>query len=215
MTEGEVDGAWSPRNVGITCGNGDGIHVTLICNGKRFVLSFPPTASLDLTKEGPILKRFEDTPLAEDQEEKDDTFYGVQDLVLDIGISTFARLAPAIGKGSPLPGLHSLLYPETVSFRFVTSTSNGKGELVVDEDHWDFNEPPPFQLDIENDLDLPIYSSKDIKILEIIPAEQVAKVQIDGQEMCCKCSDPSVWSKIEREFECLRTIVRSELPSSV
>jgi hypothetical protein len=52
---------------------------------------------------------------------------------------------------------------------------------VVDEDHWDFNEPLPFHLDIEIDLDLPIHSSKDIKILGIIPAEQaVARVQING-----------------------------------
>jgi hypothetical protein len=181
MTEEEMDEAWSPRSVSITCGNGDGIHVTLICNCKRFAVSFLPRASLDGTTEGSILKRFEDSLLAEDHEEKDDAFYGVHDLVLDIGESTSAQIAASIAKGSPLPDLHSVLYPETFGFRF--DNADGKAELLVDEESWDFNAPPPFRLDIENDLDLPVYSSKDISVLKIIPAEtEVTKVLMDGQE---------------------------------
>jgi len=69
----------------------------------------------------------------------------------------------------------------------------------VDENSWDFDESPPFELDIENDLGLAVYSSKDITVLYIIPAEaEVTKVLIDGQEICCKCPDPSAWIKIER-----------------
>jgi hypothetical protein len=101
-------------------------------------------------------------------------------------------------------------------FGFRLDNVDGKAELLVNEDSWDFNAPPPFGLDIENDLDLPVYSSKDISALKIIPGEiGVTKVLVDGQEMYCKCPDPAAWSKIEREFECLQTIARSELASSI
>jgi hypothetical protein len=82
---------------------GDGIHVALICNCKRFVVSFPSTASLDGTTEGSILKRFEDSLLAEDHEGKDDAFYGVQDLVLDIGDLLLLKSHPLSPKDHHYP----------------------------------------------------------------------------------------------------------------
>ena len=73
---------------------------------------------MGLTKEGTILKRFEGALLAEDQEEEDDAFYGVQDLFLDIGISPLTRLTPAIGKGITIT-------------RFVFSSLPGDGLLSI------------------------------------------------------------------------------------
>lgn len=51
---GEVDRVWSPRSVGNTYGNRNGIHVTLICNDKRFVVFFLPMASWVSPKKGPF-----------------------------------------------------------------------------------------------------------------------------------------------------------------
>src|SRR5450756_2346506 len=76
--------------------------------------------------------------------------------------------------------LHFVLYPQTFFFQFVTV--NRKAEVVPHEDAWHLDEPPPFDLDINNELDLPIYSSRDIKVLEH-SGEGIFKVLGEGKEM--------------------------------
>lgn len=63
-------------------------------------------------------------------------------------------------------------------------------------------------------MDLPIYSSRDIRVLDHFRG--ILKVQqVDGKEMICKCPDPSLWQAVGREFECLRTIATAlSIPSS-
>jgi hypothetical protein len=161
----ETEG-WMPSGVTIASGNGDGIQVILLNNGKRLIVDFTPTESLDRTIEGPILKQYE-SALAKDEDEdeyeKEEAFNEVQTLAPKSGAPTFARPAPPVAAGSSLPDLHSVLYPETFFFHF--NTVKGKVDVVPHEDTWDFDEPPPFDLDITNELALPTFSSSDIKVL--------------------------------------------------
>lgn len=82
-----------PSDVTIASGNGDGIKVILLNIGKRLIVDFTPTESLDRTIEGPILKPYE-AALAEDggedEDEKEEAFNEVRTLALKSGASTFA-----------------------------------------------------------------------------------------------------------------------------
>jgi hypothetical protein len=92
---GEETEEWMPFDVTIASGNGDGIQVILLNNGKRLIVDFTPTESLDRTIEGPILKQYEaalakDDEEDEDEDEKEEAFNEVQTLALKSGTSTFA-----------------------------------------------------------------------------------------------------------------------------
>jgi len=90
---GEETEGWMPSDVTIASGNGDGIQVILLNIGKRLIVDFTPTESLDRTIEGPILKPYE-AALAEDgsedEDEKEEAFNEVRTLALKSGASTFA-----------------------------------------------------------------------------------------------------------------------------
>jgi hypothetical protein len=90
---GEETEGWMPSDVTIASGNGDGIKVILLNIGKRLIVDFTPTESLDRTIEGTILKPYE-AALAEDsgedEDEKEKAFNEVRTLALKSGASTFA-----------------------------------------------------------------------------------------------------------------------------
>ena len=69
---------------------------------------------------------------------------------------------------------------------------------------------------IVNDIGLPQYSSRDIRVLDILAGRSyVTKVLVDGKEMCCKSGDDWFFQAMEREFDCLRKVAISDLKESI
>jgi hypothetical protein len=65
-------------------------------------------------------------------------------------------------------------------------------------------------------LDCPQYSSKEIRVLEVLAGRSyVTKVLVDGKEMCCKSEDDWQFQAMEREFDCLRKVASSDLKDSI
>ncbi|KAI1394528.1 hypothetical protein F4819DRAFT_481247 [Hypoxylon fuscum] len=192
-------------------GCGDGLFITILYHGKRFHISLLPPNFPD-TIEGPLISKFDSI-----DDENDDQVLAVQKeietIVYETGGSVWTRLAPPVSDGMELSDLHSLLYPETFPFRFVTN--HGKAELIphqIDEAMYHDR----FGMKIVNDIGLPQYSSKDVRVLDTLVGEgYIAKVSVGGKEMCCKSGDDVFWQGIEREFDCLRKVARSHLVNSI
>ena len=193
MAADEEQAGWEYRVVQVDSGCGDGVSVTIICNGKRIVVNLLPVDSRDGTIEGPLIERYEAACFDEDEEEEEAVQQEIEDIIYDVGRPIFTRLAPPVATGVGLDNLHSLLYPETLSFRF--GTINGKAEILEQEFHAEQNHPPP-PVKINNDLGLPKYSSKDIQVLEKIQGQgEITRVLVDGQERCCKSGEPFIVSR--------------------
>ncbi|KAK0099616.1 hypothetical protein ONS96_008116 [Cadophora gregata f. sp. sojae] len=194
-------------------GGGDGLFITIRYHGKRFHVSLLPTTSPN-TIEGPIISKYESMDDEGEAEEAIEAFQEeIQDIVYEAGRSIWTQLAPPLPDGPEPSDLHSLLYPETFYFRFVTN--NGKAELIPHE-----MERAPydvrFGMKIVNDMELPQYSSKDIRVLETIFGHSyIAQVSVEGKKMCCKSGDDASWRTMEREFNCLRKVARSHLADSI
>jgi serine/threonine protein kinase len=192
-------------------GCGDGLFITILYHGKRFHISLLPPSSPD-TVEGPLILKFDSI-----DDEGEDQVLAVQKeietIVYKAGESVWDRLAPPVPNGMELSDLHSLLYPETFPFRFVTN--DGKAELIPHEiDQAMYHDR--FGMKIVNDIGLPQYSSKDVLVLDTLVGEgYIAKVSAGGKEMCCKSSDEVFWQAMEREFDCLRKVARSHLANLI
>ncbi|TVY20794.1 hypothetical protein LARI1_G001796 [Lachnellula arida] len=214
MNTDESQAGWDYRLVEVYSGRGDGVTVTIICNGKRIIVDFLPTESLDGTIEGPLIARYGAAILDEDVDEIDAAQQEIDDLIYTAGKRIFARLAPPLATGSQLGNLHSLLYPETISFRF--ATIDGKAELLKQDcdSYLEHTHPPLFQ--INNDLGLPKFSSDSIHVLEEIQGEgAITRVLVDGLERCCKSGEPFYWEAVAREADCLWKIARSKHALSI
>ena len=212
MLADEDQARWEYRVVQVDSGCRDGVSVTIICNGKRIIVNFLPIDSLDGTIEGPLIERYEAACLDEDEKEEEAVQQEIEDIIYNVGRPIFARLAPPVATEARLANLHSLLYPETVSLRF--ATINGKAEILEQDFHAEQNYPLP--LVKVNNLGLPKYSSKDIQVLEKIQGQgEITRVLVGGQERCCKTGEPFNQEAVEREFDCLWKIARSQHALSI
>ncbi|KAJ2974947.1 hypothetical protein NUW58_g8495 [Xylaria curta] len=149
--------------------------------------------------EGFLISRFDSIPY-EDEEQSFAIQREIELLVYEAGGSIWTRLAPPTLDEPEPSDLHSHLYPETFAFRF--------------KENPDHHHPSGNR--IVNDIGLPQYSSKDIRVLEIIAGHgDITKVAVGGTEMCCKSGDEAFFKGLEREFDCLRTVARSHLAHSI
>ncbi|KAI1390986.1 uncharacterized protein F4822DRAFT_168815 [Hypoxylon trugodes] len=181
-------------------------------HGKRFRVSLLPPSSPD-TIEGPLIPRFDSIP-HEDEERSFAIQREIELLVYEAGGPIWTRLAPPTPNEPEPSDLHSHLYPETFAFRFVTK--DGKAELIPDQIEGEPDHHHPSGKRIVDDIGLPQYSSKDIRVLEIITGQgDITKVWVGGTEMCCKSGEEAFFKGIEREFDCLRTVARSHLADSI
>jgi serine/threonine protein kinase len=192
-------------------GCGDGLFITIMYRGKCFHVSLLPPSSLD-TIEGPLISKFDSM----DDEDEDETLAiqeEIEIIVYKAGGPIWTQLAPPLPDGPEPSDLHSVLYPETFSFRFITN--NGKAELIPQETE-EARYHDRFGMKIVNDIGLPQYSSKDIRVLETLVGQgYIAQVLVEGKEMCCKSGDEAFWQGIEREFNCLCKVARSHLANSI
>lgn len=192
-------------------GCGDGLFITIMYHDKRFHVFLLPLSSPD-TIEGPLVSKFDSL-----DDDDVDEILAIQEeieiIVYEAGRSIWTQLAPPLPDKPEPSDLHSLLYPETFSFRFITN--NGKAELIPQEIE-EARYHDRFGMKIVNDMGLPQYSSKDIRVLETLAGQgYIARVSVEGKEMCCKSGDEAFWQGIEREFDCLRKVARSHLANSI
>lgn len=180
-------------------------------HGKRFHVSLLPPSSPD-TIEGPLISKF-DSMDDEDEDEALAIQEEIETIVYEAGRSIWTQLAPPLPDGPELSDLHSLLYPETFSLRLITN--NGQAELILQEiEKADYHDR--IGMKIVNDIGLPQYSSKDIRVLETLVGQgYITHVSVEGKEMCCKSGGDAFWQGIEREFDCLRRVARSPLANSI
>jgi hypothetical protein len=195
-------------------GCGDGLFITILYHSKRFHVSLLPPSSTD-TIEGPLIAKFDFM-----DDEDGDQIQAAQDeiglIVYKAGKSIWIQLAPPLPNGERPSDLHSYLYPETFNFRFITN--NGKAELIryEIEDFEAHDHDPRPGMKIINNIGLPQYSSKDICVLETLVGQgYITRVLVEGREMCCKAGDEAFSRGIEREFDCLCKVARSEIVNSI
>ncbi|KAJ8064135.1 hypothetical protein OCU04_007970 [Sclerotinia nivalis] len=197
MATNEDQPEWDFRLLEVSSGCGEGISIMINCNGKRMIVNFLPLESLDSTIEGPLIKRYE--AFIDGAEEEELVVEEIVDMIFDVGKPSFARLAPPVTKRNQVMDLHSIIYPETFYLRFAT----------IDDI------PPPPTI-INNNMELPRYSSNDIQVLEVIQGEGgITKVLVDEEEMCFKSGGPYNWTAIEREYECLSKVAKARHTSSL
>ena len=136
-------------------GCGDGLFITISYHNKRFRVPLLPPSSTD-TIEGPLIVRFD---LLDDED--GDQIQAAQDeiglLVYEAGKSIWTQLAPPLPDGEKPSDLHSHLYPETSTFRFITN--NGKAKLIPHEiEDFDAHDHDPRPgMEIINDRTSPIF----------------------------------------------------------
>lgn len=111
----------------------------------------------------------------------------IEKYVYEAGKSIWDQLAPPLRDEEKPSDLHSILYPEPFSFLFITN--NGKADLIP-EGNENLILHDSYGMNIVNDMGLPQYSSRDIRVLEILARQSyVTKVLVDGREICCKSGD--------------------------
>ncbi|KAF5680547.1 kinase domain-containing protein [Fusarium denticulatum] len=139
----------------------------------------------------------------------------IPDAIVDVGRDIFGHLAPPPASGPKLlQNLHTLLFPTWYFFSF--RTLNGKAEeqrkhIGVEQGAVLVGQSSqPFHLNINNDCNLPAYSIKEIHVVEnLLNTGHIARVQVEGKEMCSKAGDSKGEDAAQRELDCLWKITRS------
>ncbi|UPK91703.1 hypothetical protein LCI18_002638 [Fusarium solani-melongenae] len=139
----------------------------------------------------------------------------ILDAVVETGRPVFDHLAPPPAPGaSPSHDLHTLLFPKEYIFSF--QTLNGKAEVVRNNSHATDNHVllgqcgQPFHLNKDDDCNLPTFSTKDIHVVEnLVNQGYIARVMVEGKEMCSKAGDVRGEDAAQRELECLWKVTKS------
>ena len=218
-SEMEADGGkahWD-ENVRYSCINttgeiGHDWDFTIVCNSKHFVVTVSPGLPEDPTTF--LLTQFSKA-FDEDDEEKIQEAEGeILDLVFNAGWQKFRAIAPPIREDRrSTKNLHADLNPETFYFRLVVN----KGHAEIVEKDPPSSQLNSFCLNLKNSTqDLPRYSSRDITITsKLIGTGYIAKVSVQGHDMCCKTGTIQTFKAVQREYDCLQQITISENAASI
>ncbi|KAH6703024.1 hypothetical protein BKA61DRAFT_494016 [Leptodontidium sp. MPI-SDFR-AT-0119] len=186
---------------------------TVVCNSKHFVVTVSP-GPLPEDPTTSLLAQYSKAFVEDDDEKIQDAQDEILDLVFSAGWQKFRAIAPPIpGDRRSTKNLHSDLNPETFYFRLVVTKGHAK---MVQKD------PPPPQLNSfclnlkDSTQDLPRYSSRDITVTsKLMGSGYIAKVLVQGLDMCCKISTAQSFKAVQREYDCLRQITISENAASI
>ncbi|KAG5748479.1 hypothetical protein H9Q70_008855 [Fusarium xylarioides] len=198
-------------------GRGDEISLYIRWNDARLVVNLnrcqlkpavPPV-------ENSFIDKYTQACDADDIEEAEALSDKIFDAIVDAGRDIFDRLAPPPAPGDTLSqDLHTLLFPKEYFFSF--ETLNGKTE-VLRKDSGARQDSillgrsgQPFHLNIEENCNLPAYSTKEVHVIEnFLNAGYIARVQVEGKEMCSKAGDSKGEDAAQRELNCLWKITKS------
>ncbi|CZR42605.1 uncharacterized protein FPRO_09908 [Fusarium proliferatum ET1] len=198
-------------------GIGDEISIYIRWNDARLIVYLNRSqTSTDVTSiENTFLDRYYEACNNDDIEEAEALSDEILDAVVEAGRDTFDHLAPPPAPGDTLSqDLHTLLFPKEYSFSF--QDLNGKAEVVrkdsgARQDSILLGQSgQPFHLKIDKDCNLPVHSTKEIHVVEnLLNAGYIARVQVEGKEMCSKAGDSKGEDAAQRELECLWKITKS------
>lgn len=212
----------------INAGDGDGADVIFDYNDKRISVSIFPS----------LLPPYDDRPdkhryFAEDHlidlldravsvEIDDDEYEEIADkalsIILDAGKILFAELKSHRLVAQSTQDLHSILYPELLFFRLLTTS--GKVSLIPIDSKEAYTCPGAILdsnsgSDLNTNDGLPQYSSKDILVEEVFVqggAHAVCRVLVDSKVMLCKAWKTGLSNlNLERELAKLQKVREADL----
>lgn len=134
----------------------------------------------------------------------------ILEAILDTGKPLLAQVAPSSDPSPLNQDLYSALFPETFRFRLETIEAKPALILIRADEGYTMPDEDNVHPDFQTDNQLPQYSSKEIRILEIfVGSGAVSRVLVSGsnEEMLCKARrrgllDPS----LEQELLSLQKI---------
>ncbi|KAI1018025.1 hypothetical protein LB504_003990 [Fusarium proliferatum] len=178
-------------------GIGDEISIYIRWNHARLVvyLNHSQTSTGVPPIENCFLDRYKEACDNDDIEEAEALSNEILDAVVEAGRDTFDHLTPSPAPGDTLSqDLHTLLFPR--EYLFSLQSLNGIAEVVQKDTGARENSVllgqfgQPFHLNMDKDCKLPIYSTKEIHVVEdLLNAGYIARVQVQGKEMCSKAGD--------------------------
>jgi len=192
---------------------GHNYDFTIYCNNKRFVVTVCP-GPLSNDQTTLLLERYSQAVLVDDHKETDVAQDEISDMIYEAGPQEFAHLAPKLE--NELPGsridLYSDLNPETFYLRLVMveGTANTTQEYPTQSQY------DAFCWTINDTQNLPKHSAREIIFTErFLGTGYIAKVSVNGRDMCCKVVTNFHGKAIQREYECLQKIAMSKHVASI
>jgi len=187
------------------------LDFTIMCNGKRFVVTIYSTTSLE-DQITPLVSLYNKAFQKEDDENLEKVQDEIEDIIYKSGWRKFSLLVPANESGSLAPiSLHSALNPDIFYFRLVT----GRGYAHIIQEHTPSWSHFPVYLTINATSNLPRYSTREIQFTKkLMGIGYIAKVFVNRQDICCKMVTTHT-KAVQREYECLSKIAGSQYPSSI
>lgn len=212
--------------VQIYAGDGDGAEIVLELNGRFIAVSVFPSHSTQNENNGQFENLAEDHLIEllgraatdcsgdDDVDDYDHVIDKVLDVILSAGGSRFTEVTPSPTRSLAAQTLHSLLYPETVHFRF--KSEHGKQLIVpidASEAYANFEIQPSHNIDSDFLVkgEFPVFSSREVFVLEVfVERGAVSRVLVKGQEMLCKAHTTGVLDlNLERELTTLLKIEKN------
>ncbi|KAM3516421.1 hypothetical protein NHJ13051_009931, partial [Beauveria bassiana] len=203
----------------LSSGSSNSLYLHIRWNDARLVIRLD-RASLGTGSrplENSFIDRYNTACYNDDYDEVEALSDEILFAVVGTGRRMFDQIAPPAGAATS-HDLHTLLFPREYKFSFRTFDGNAK--LVREETRTEKGILPgpfgPFQLRVDQTCGLPIYSTRDIRVLENLANNgYIARVEVDGQEMCSKAGDIKGENAAQRELDCLWKITASGCASTV
>ncbi|KAH9215231.1 hypothetical protein DL95DRAFT_425149 [Leptodontidium sp. 2 PMI_412] len=172
---------------------GGDFDFTIMCNTKRLIVTVSPSLDPD-DKARLLLSQYREAGLDDEDQIQDE----IINMIFEAGWQIFAQLAPSPeNRAASFPtNLCSDLYPETFYFR-----------LAVNHHLY---------LATKDGFDWPKYPARNIVVTKkLMGTGYIAKVTVDGQDMCCKIGTMTSRAAVQREYECLQKIAMTADASSI
>lgn len=186
---------------------------TLMCNAKRFSVTVSPSSDSN-NKAGILVSRYNDAVEADDDDEIENIQQDIDDIIFDAGWQIFAQLAPSPKVKAPEFPKNLLLdlYPETYYFRLVMAGETAE----IRQSPTLYEATPRFSLESKGDFSWPQYLATNIVVTQkLMGSGYIARMSINGQDMCCNIDTAMHGPAVQREFECLQKISTSQNTSSL
>lgn len=202
----------------LSSGSSDRLFLHIRWNDARLIIRLD-RASLGTGArplENSFIERYNTACYNDDYDEAEALSDEILHAVVETGRRMFDEVAPPTG-GATSQNLDTLLFPREYTFYF--RTLSGNPELVREDMPTENVVPGPFglfQLRVSQSCDLPRYSTRDIRVLENLANNgYIARVEVDGQEMCSKAGDTKGENAAQRELDCLWKITVSGCASTL
>ncbi len=185
----------------------------IMCNGKRFVVAVWPS----LLPDDPVTllslpvqsrnarRRRRDDPKRPRRNQR----YNLQCWMAEVCL-----LSTSNRKGIFKVSYQPTLPPQSRHVPLFVALDGRHAKLIQES-------PPrqengPFHLNIDDVLNFSTYSERQVFVIKRLPSlNSIAKVSVNGQDMCCKVGTLTYGMAVQLEYECLQKIAISRHVSSI